>query len=98
MTMAVRKVTAFAAEDGTLFLDETEAAKHDAALKLKKWADQRGLADEGRNADALFDLMIQDHSEMHRIFAAIERASPPAPAVPAKGTSKESFAGEGAFG
>ena len=98
MTMAVRKVTAFAAQDGTLFLDEVAAAKHDAGLKLKAWAKKLDLQNEGRYPQELFDLMIEHYSEMHRIFTSIERASPPAPAVPAKGTSKESFAGEGAFG
>lgn len=73
----MHRTQAFKTCDGRLFDDEAEAALHEAKLKIGKWAERKGIADDGMvSCETVAKAMIDDAEELAHLFVSLVRSLP----------------------
>lgn len=73
----MHKTQAFKTCDGMLFDNEAEAARHEATIKIQKWAERRKIATAASITwDEVAKVMIDDADELAYLFISLARALP----------------------
>lgn len=73
----MHKTQAFKTCDGQLFDNEAEAARHEATIKIEKWAERRALStNKSITWDEVSKVMIEDADELAYLFISLARALP----------------------
>jgi hypothetical protein len=73
----MHKTQAFKTCDGQLFDNEAEAARHEATIKIEKWAERRKISTSGSITwDEVAKVMIEDADELAYLFISLARALP----------------------
>ena len=73
----MHKTQAFKTCDGKLFDNEAEAARHEATIKIQKWAERRKIGMHGGITwDEVAKIMIDDADELAYLFISLARALP----------------------
>ena len=68
---------AFKTCDGKLFDSETEAAQHEAFVKIQEWAAKRELSGKNSaNWETIAGAMIEDASELAYLFVSLAQSLP----------------------
>ena len=68
-------IKAYKTCDGRLFEDETEAASHEATIKICDWAKRRDLSGEKAISwDLVATAMIEDALELAHLFTSLEQS------------------------
>ena len=68
---------AFKTCDGKLFDSETEAAQHEAFVKIQEWAAKRELdGKKDTNWETIASAMIEDASELAYLFVSLAQSLP----------------------
>jgi hypothetical protein len=73
----MHKTQAFKTCDGRLFDNEADAARHEATIKIEKWAERRKISTDGAITwDQVAKVMIDDADELAYLFISLARALP----------------------
>ena len=73
----MHKTQAFKTCDGQLFDNEAEAARHEATIKIEKWAERRALStNKAITWNEVSKVMIEDADELAYLFISLARALP----------------------
>jgi len=73
----MHKTQAFKTCDGQLFDCEAEAARHEATIKIEKWAERRKISTKGSITwEEVAKIMIDDADELAFLFISLARALP----------------------
>jgi hypothetical protein len=73
----MHKTQAFKTCDGQLFDNEAEAARHEATIKIRNWADRRHIGTNGSITwDSVAKAMIEDADELAYLFISLARSLP----------------------
>lgn len=73
----MHKTQAFKTCDGQLFDNEAAAARHEATIKIQKWAERRRISTKGSITwDEVAKVMIDDADELAYLFISLARALP----------------------
>ena len=73
----MHKTQAYKTCDGKLFDNEAEAARHEATIKIRNWAERRKINTNGQITwDAVAKAMIEDADELAYLFISLARSLP----------------------
>ena len=73
----MHKTQAYKTCDGKLFDSEAEAARHEATIKIREWADRREISPTGPITwDTVAKAMIEDADELAYLFISLARSLP----------------------
>jgi len=73
----MHKTQAFKTCDGMLFDNEAEAARHEATIKIQKWAERRKISTAAAISwEDVAKVMIDDADELAYLFISLARALP----------------------
>ena len=73
----MHKTHAYKTCDGQLFDNEAEAARHEAAIKIRDWAKRRNISQNGGTTwDSIAKAMIEDADELAYLFISLARSLP----------------------
>jgi len=73
----MHKTQAFKTCDGQLFDNEAEAARHEATIKIQKWAERRKISTTAAITwEQVAKVMIDDADELAYLFISLARALP----------------------
>jgi hypothetical protein len=73
----MHKTQAFKTCDGRLFDNEAEAARHEATIKIQKWAERRKISTAPSITwEEVSKVMIDDADELAYLFITLARALP----------------------
>ena len=73
----MHKTHAYKTCDGQLFDNEAEAARHEAAIKIRDWAKRRNISQNGGTTwNSIAKAMIEDADELAYLFISLARSLP----------------------
>lgn len=73
----MHKTQAFKTCDGRLFDNEADAARHEATIRIEKWAERRQISTTGKITwEEVAKVMIEDADELAYLFISLARALP----------------------
>lgn len=73
----MHKTQAYKTCDGQLFDNEAEAARHEATIKIRDWANRRNISPTGAITwEAVAKAMIEDADELAYLFLSLARSLP----------------------
>jgi hypothetical protein len=73
----MHKTQAFKTCDGRLFDNEADAARHEATIKIEKWAERRKISTNGAITwEQVAKVMIDDADELAYLFISLARSLP----------------------
>lgn len=73
----MHKTQAFKTCDGRLFDNEADAARHEATIKIEKWAERRKISTDGAITwEEVAKVMIDDADELAYLFISLARSLP----------------------
>ncbi len=73
----MHKTQAYKTCDGKLFDNEAEAARHEATIKIRNWAERRKINPTGAVTwESVAKAMIEDADELAYLFISLARSLP----------------------